>query len=621
MKLLFAFRRVIVTVLFLLVAERSIAQTFVNPIPIPYLMTGDTFNLRVDTATHNFNPNSPGDSVNAPLRALCYNETASTGMTYLGPTMVWRKGHTIQVNVSNRLYARTTVHWHGLNLPAETDGGPHEIIESKGTWNPTIPLIDAVQTAWYHTHLMDSTTLQVIQGLAGMLIVEDPENDNVRELLPHDYGMNDFPVVIQEKGFNFTNHVATSIDTGINGNVHLPGNGEYTLINGVMYGVLRVPKEFVRLRMLNGSPRKSFQVGITPVLKNPASASFETMWLVGTDGGYTAQPHGMDSALISPGERMEFLLDATGFGHGDTLYLSNLVRSIPKDIVTGTGAGNPVKPTPQTPGDAFLAIVIDTTIHPADPIMSRPGSLVTYSVDTTGIFKRRTKNLMNMKGGSGSGGMWTIDGTGMEMGVINDTLLVNTKEMWTINNMTNVAHPFHIHKVQFQVVEVEDSLGNKMTYPNLPPYLMGYKDDVLVRAGGKVTFVARFDSFPSMFDSMNAFMYHCHILPHEDNMMMHQFVVVDMHTWDSLTAVRKLVRPDPFTMYPNPTSEYLYLDGSLSQSGTLRFVDLLGRELKEISIPAFKGKMPIDVQDLPRGMVIVEWSAGGVSGSRKVLLE
>jgi FtsP/CotA-like multicopper oxidase with cupredoxin domain len=417
------------------------AQTFVNPVPIPYLMTGDTFNLKVDIAAHNFNPNLPGDSVNIPLRTYCYNQEGSNLMTYLGPTMVWRRGQSIRINVNNGLSTRTTVHWHGLNLPAEMDGGPHETIEANSTWHPDFAVIDAVQTAWYHSHLMDSTTLQVIYGLAGMLIVEDPVNDNLRSLLPHDYGMNDFPIVIQEKGFNFTNHLATSIDTAGGGTIHTPGNGPFTLINGVMNGVLHVPAQMVRLRMLNGSPRKSFQVGITAVLKDPSSTSFETMWLTGTDGGYTALPLGMDSTLISPGERMEFLQDFSGFNHGDTLYLSNLVRSVPKDIVTGTGGGSPLQPIPSTPGDAFLAFVVDTNIQPADPIFSKPSTLLAYSVDTSNVFKRRIKNLTNMGGGSGSGGMWTIDGTGMDMSVINDTLLVNTKEMWTINNTTNVAHP------------------------------------------------------------------------------------------------------------------------------------------------------------------------------------
>jgi FtsP/CotA-like multicopper oxidase with cupredoxin domain len=610
-------------VLLFLAMQAVNAQPFVNPIPIPNLVTGNIFNLTVQPATHNFNPNVQGDSLNAAIRTYCYNETGTNVMSYLGPTMVWRKGQPLQINVTNDLNTRTTVHWHGLNLPSQWDGGPHEIIESSGgTWQPHFSVIDPIQTVWYHSHLMDTTTLQVILGLAGMIIIEDPVNDNLRALLPHDYNANDFPIVIQEKGFNFSGGLVTSIDTAGGGSIHTPGNGTYTLINGVVNGVLRVPPQMVRLRVLNGSPRKSFQVGVSNKLKNPTPASFDPMWLIATDGGYTGQPYPMDSTLISPGERMEFLVDFTTMSNGDTLYLSNLIRSMPKDVVAGSGGGGGATPTPvpNTPGNAFLAIIIDSSIHPANPVFTKPDSLLTYTVDTSDVFKHRKKLLM---GGSGTGNPWTIDGDTMDMMMINDTILVNKKEMWTIQNTTNVAHPFHIHKVQFQVVEYEDSLGNKLVFPNLPRHLMGYKDDALVRAKSKMTFIAVFDSFPdNMIDPMFGFMYHCHILTHEDNSMMHQFVVVDSTTYyGPMMGISSAVPAGQLAMYPNPAGNVLNLKGTSRERGTLRFVDLLGRTLREEKISAFDGTTSIDVQNLPRGIVFVEWTSEGIRYTQKMLLQ
>ncbi len=602
----------------------SLKAQFVNPVPIPYLMTGTTFNLKVDTSSHNFNPYAaPSDSLNVNLKTFCYNQADSNSITYLGPTMIWPKGKPIQINVTNNLPgSETTVHWHGLNLPGEMDGGPHEVIASGGVWNPAFSIIDPIQTVWYHSHLMDSTTEQVIMGLAGMIIIEDTLNDNLRNQLPNQYNKNDFPIVIQEKAF------LPKVNGKVSGikAINTPGNGITTLINGVTRPYLTVPKSMVRLRVLNGSPRKSFHLGFSDILSNPVS--FDTTWLIATDGGYTPQPFPMDSFLISPGERMEMVVNFTNIAHGDTLYLSNLVRSMPLDIVVGQGV-------PQTragtPGSAFLALIVDTNIKPNTPVYSLPSTLLPYTIDTvTNVVKKRTKHLINSSTGSGSGGQWTIDSVPMNMSLVNDTIWVDKKEMWTIINTTDVAHPFHIHKVQFQVVRYTGFLGTDSTtygtytYPNLPSYMMGYKDDILIRGYSSMTFVASFDSFPSMMvDTMMAFMYHCHILTHEDNSMMHQFVVVDSLTYHGqggTMGVNKTNLSNKLTLFPNPAGDMIYLKGSNIEAGTVRISDLLGRTLKEVKLKAFDGSTSVSVADLPRGVVFVEWSSGDKRSVQKIIL-
>jgi len=181
------------------------AQTFNNPLTIPYQMPGPHFDIDITSAQHNFDPNGSVTDINlnVPLEAYTYNEIGNTGMSYLGPTLIFTKGEIKTFNITNFLPEgkNTTVHWHGLNLPAEMDGGPHQVINNEHTWSPFFKEIDDVQTAWYHTHLMNETTDQVIRGLAGLLIIEDPQNDPLYNLLPRDYGVNDIPIIIQEKGF------------------------------------------------------------------------------------------------------------------------------------------------------------------------------------------------------------------------------------------------------------------------------------------------------------------------------------------------------------------------------------------------------------------------------------
>lgn len=609
---------------------------FYNQLPIPEAVYGPVYTFNIIDTTHIFNKNQPDTLLltdtlyNKPINTYCYNRVGSNAMSYLGPTLIWEKGTMMEFNIVNKLPSNeeTTVHWHGMNLPSDVDGGPHEMIMNGNPWivpstnkAPKFRAIDNVQTGWYHSHIMDFTTEQVAMGLAGMIILQDTINDNLYNVLPHNYGNNDFPVIIQEKLFKFD-----SIGSGTNKQMfankmfiheHI-GNGPVTLINGVMNPYLKVPNQQVRLRLLNGSPRKSFQLALSTKLINPSQ--FRTMKLIATDGGYTGQTYNIDSLLISPGERMEIIADFSFANHGDSVYLVNRVKSIPKGVVTGGGQGFP-NFNQNTPGYAFMAFIIDTTIHPQNPIIGIPNNLVNYTVDTSNVFKRRTKVLQQI---GGDGGVWKIDSTGMYMGIINDTILVNKKEMWTIKNTTPVAHPFHIHKIQFQVVYLHDSNNNIIaSYPNLPNYLLGYKDVALVHPKTSLTFIARFDSFPDVgIDTMNGFMYHCHILTHEDDSMMHQFLVVDSNTYYNVkTGVKNLTAMNSFLLYPNPVEDVLYLKGNIATTANIRIFDIMGRTLKEETYPPFNGTVKIPISDLPRGMVFVLCSTDSQYMTYKVLIK
>lgn len=611
---------------FLAVSGSSLfAQPFQNEIPIPYTVSGNTINLEIQETSHNFDPEGTFLHLNidldTTLNTNCYNVPGNSGMSYLGPTMIWEKGQRVQMHIDNNLSNdSTTVHWHGLNIPSHVDGGPHQSFQAGTRWSPEFPVIDSVQTIWYHSHLMDFTTEQVIRGQAGMIIIENPQGDPYRTELPHEYGLNDFPIIVQEKGFQFDTVgnilKATSLIVS-----EKPGNGPYTLINGVVNGSLKVPAQVVRLRFLNGSPRKAFHMGISPVLNTPQDTDFETIYQMGTDGGYMALPHPLDSFLLSVGERKEMLVDLSSYDHGDTVYLNNLIRSVPRDIITGGRPNDPIK----TPGDAFMAFIVDTNIQPEDPILTIPASLQPYTLDSTGIFRHRTKRLM---GGSGTGNTWTINGEPMNRNKLNDTVLVGAKEKWTIVNTTDIAHPFHIHKIQFQIVEYTGNTGvdtgdqTTYTYPNLPFEMMGYKDDILVRAGATVSFIATFDRFPdTVIKASNGYMYHCHILTHEDNSMMHQFTVVDSATYFATVASEDVSIPPPFIVYPNPVRNRLTVESYHDAPARLRIIDIGGRVLREHRLSPFTRTTTLDVTDITAGLYFLEWTSGDRRHTSKVMVE
>ncbi len=135
-----------------------------------------------------------------------------------------------------------------------------------------------------------------------------------------------------------------------------------------------------------------------------------------------------------------------------------------------------------------------------------------------------------------------------------------------------------------------------------------------------MTFIAKFDFYgDTEIDTMNGFMYHCHILTHEDHAMMNQFVVVNA---DVLLGTKKdKASMGSFTLYPNPAGNVIHLKGVTQQAGTIRISDLLGRTLKEENVSAFNGTSSILVGDLPRGMILVEWTSGNNRVVQKVFLK
>jgi FtsP/CotA-like multicopper oxidase with cupredoxin domain len=337
-----------------------------------------------------------------------------------------------------------------------------------------------------------------------------------------------------------------------------------------------------------------FAIGLSTELNNPST--FADMWLIATGGGYISAPLPMDSTLMSVGDRREFLVDFSQFPDRDTIYMSNL--SVPSDAVYGSTAGS-----------ALMAFIVDDSIFPKDPIFTIPAVLdPDYGQAPGDVFNIRTKEL---RGKKGSKGVWTIDGTPMNLQVINDTVLVNTKERWNIINTTDVAHPFHIHKVQFQVVEYSGKAGfsdkdSTYTFPDLPDELLGYKDVQLIRAGATMSFEARFDSFPSPLLATEGYMYHCHILTHEDTSMMHQFVVVD--SIDFFSSINDIPGTESLTAYPNPATNSISLKGEYGYKGTLRFYDLHGKLLRQEN-EIWIGEAQIPVYDLPRGVIIVVFNS------------
>ncbi|MEV6926440.1 multicopper oxidase domain-containing protein [Dactylosporangium sp. NPDC051485] len=414
----------------------------------------------------------PGDSDlghGAGTRTWGYNEA------YLGPTLRAARGEQVVVDVHNSLPEPTTVHWHGMHLPAAVDGGPHHPIPAGGSYRAAWTVDQPAATLWYHPHPSERTETQVYRGLAGMFIVDDDEP--AQRALPHDYGVDDVPVMVQDKVFDGDQLSMSSrfgSDIGV--------LGDELLVNGTSGPYLDVPSELVRLRLLNASTARIY---------NFQFADKRQFALVGTDGGLLERPHATDHIRLSVGERAEVVVSMRP---GERATLRS-VRSIDGDFDSRLNGGQ----------DAFdvLQLRAAARLTPA----TLPGTLVaTPRLDPGSAAQTRSFTFQGRK----------INGRKMDMHRNDAVVVKDTVEVWDVANGHDTPHSFHIHDVQFQVLAVNGGAP--------PPELGGWKDTLFLAPKQQYRIIARFADYA---DPNTSYMFHCHVLRHEDEGMMGQFIVVE----------------------------------------------------------------------------------------------
>ena len=142
-------------------------------------------------------------------------------------------------------------------------------------------------------------------------------------------------------------------------------------------------------------------------------------------------------------------------------------------------------------------------------------------------------------------GKFQINNTAFDLKTINYTVSLDNTEIWSIRNMSGIAHPFHIHDVQFNILDRNGSSPEANE--------MGWKDVVLIKPQETVRFIAKFEHFA---DTLIPYMYHCHLLTHEDGGMMGQFLVKDLRMLSDIFIPNKV----KFKIYPNPASKDAFID-------------------------------------------------------------
>jgi FtsP/CotA-like multicopper oxidase with cupredoxin domain len=472
------------SVVSLMIAGATMGQ---NPLAIPDTLAGSDIYMTLQTGEVQFLPGQ-------------VTQTFGANGNILGPTIILQRFQEVTMHVENLLGTPTTLHWHGMHVPPEADGGPHIVIQEGETWTPSFTVLDWASTYWYHPHLHMYTNDQVQRGISGLIIVRDEQEAALT--LPRKYGVDDFPIVVQTKAFDAENQII--IESALD---------SYVLVNGTMDAFLDVPAQMVRFRLLNGASERYMNFGFS------GNLSFQ---MIGSDGGLLAAPLSLTRLMLAPGERAEIVVDFSAL-EGQSVNLMSFSSELPNAIYgaaqPGMGAGQQIPDYNLNPlnGNNYQILAINIGEPTTDPVTAISQTLVSHNPWTEAeadITRQLTFMSMNM-GPTAIQGPFMINGEMFDMDVINYEIPLDNVEIWQLTNQSPIGHPFHIHDVQFYVLSIN---GNPP-----PPHLQGRKDVIHVPAGNStVRFITKFETYAN--DTL-PYMYHCHILTHEDHGMMGQFLV------------------------------------------------------------------------------------------------
>lgn len=388
----------------------------------------------------------------------------------LGPTLQLKEGEAVKVKVRNELNEPTTFHWHGLEVPGTEDGGPSSIIQPGESKIVTLKADQPAATLWYHPHPHKSTAEQVFKGLAGMLYVE--QTGQVATGLPHTYGMDDIPLIFQDRLFDENQQLDYENLMNSDGTI-----GDVSLVNGIHNPKLTVTQPIMRFRILNGANARNY----TFRLSNGA-----TFTQIASDGGLLSEPVETDEITLSPSERAEILIDFSAMDSGEPIAITDEEGNalLPFDLDIDGGGTGEKESVSWTDDTSFLT-------------EEEKSLSVTKEIELFGMMDKVT-----------------INGKKFDPDRIDLRQEKGVSEVWEIYNkpdeMGGMIHPFHIHGTQFKII----SRDGKEPEPNE----RGLKDSVLIEPGERVKLLVT-------FPEEGIYMYHCHILEHEDNGMMGQVEV------------------------------------------------------------------------------------------------
>ena len=535
-----------------------------NTMSMPEALTGTTFNLSIHESTKHL------VTGNQTVTGAINNET------FWGPTLFINKGDEVHINVTNNLKESTTLHWHGMHLPAVMDGGPHQIIPAGTLWQPFWTVMNQAATLWYHPHLHETTQAQMTKGIGGFIIVKDPAEAALA--LPRTYGVDDIVLALTSRSYNATTN--TFVTPPASTRVY----GDYMLSNGTPNAQYTLPKQYVRLRILNAEIERGYNLGFS---------DNRTFYIIANDGGLLNAPvaiTGTNRVKLMVGERVEIMVnlgnDAIGSSVDLKAYNSGQALGFPGGENATTGAFGSLL---NNIDFSVLHINVGATTTSTTPITVVPSALATntyWSVTNANV----TRAIAITNGNPGPNSVpFNLDNHTFVLDYIDKTVNLNDVEKWTVTNNAVFGHSFHVHDIEFKVVARNGSAAGVGTHES------GWKDTFYVPRNESVTFVGKFDDFADA-DVTHPYMYHCHFGGHEDGGMMGQFIV------KSTLATTDFSPSTKFSLYPNPANDKLFVN--LKDASTeiyyVTIATITGRIVMMLPEPQWQNG--IDISSLEAGV-------------------
>lgn len=441
------------------------------------------------------------------------------------------------------------VHLHGARSNGGNDGWTENAVLPGETQLAEYLNDQRATTLWYHDHAMGITSLNVMTGLSGMYLIRDDEEDALH--LPH--GKHEIPLIICDRNLDL------DADGDLTGDllykqgilrtepmkVKLPFSGPFTLVNGIIWPHLDVDARWYRFRMLNSSNFRpyTFELHDEHGVRIPCA-----LHQIGSDGGLLPAPAALDHLTLWPGERADVLIDF-GTCPGSS---PRLVNTLAPPLPPGEGTPNPdvmefrvrTKPVhdpfrlPAKLSPCFVRLTHDTLpehmhrwlvltlieehpelwemveIDEAPTYLPQDGIVQVQLEDGTVTTLQRVSRTFK------DAATFYIDHNGWEQ--------------WKFLNVSGVTHPMHLHLTQFQAISREEfdytsfvpeagGTSTPVTFQRLgtlQPGEQGWKDTIQVGGGELVSIAGDFTG------GTGRYVYHCHILEHEDEGMMRTFVVM-----------------------------------------------------------------------------------------------
>jgi len=425
--------------------------------------------------------------------------------SYLGPVVRLRRGQQVRVRFANQLGEDSIVHWHGLDVPDSADGHPRLAIGSGQEYVYDFEVTNRVGTYWYHPHPHMRTGAQVYQGLAGLLLVSDADEDALA--LPS--GEAELLCVLQDRRVDARNQFVYQGG----GQMEMMNGflGDRVLVSGQPQPMREVDAGWHRVRLLNGSNARIYKLAWSRNLP---------MTIIGGDGGLLERPLNQRTLTLAPGQRADVLLDLTGLAAGTDVYLDSL--AFPEADAGGVGMMGMMGNSAPVPNGAPMRMMALRTRARTGPAFQVPDRLPTFDGSWSprpDARIRRVPLVFQQMQWMLAGRTFSMDGVAAD-----ETVVAGSTHVWEFVNQSNgmgmgmeTAHPIHIHGRQFRVL---DRRGGRTTNALREGIVdAGWRDTVLVLPGETVRTQVTFTSHPGLY------LYHCHILEHEDMGMMRNFRV------------------------------------------------------------------------------------------------